>query len=107
MKKFVLFGIIAGLWISAQAQIVGAGETIKSLGDTVSTTNGVTVYSGFAKSYKEKPAPSTNAAVWKIVRTTYDANGNFTSMSSAYGSGAGDDSLWTVAWTNRVNATYK
>jgi len=93
---------------SALAQIYGTGETLRGIGDTVTTTNGVTVYLGFAKATTAYSTPSTNAAVWKIIRTTYDTNGNWTATMNAYNTTQqGTNALWSNTWTNRVNATYK
>lgn len=108
MKKIIAALILILSAASAFPQIYGNGESIKGKGDSVTGTNGiVTVYAGFAKSTYAYSTPSESAAVWQIIKTTYDANGVWTSTMNAYGAGQGDQSLWGNVWTNRYNATYK
>ena len=106
MKKIIAAILI--LAAPAFSQIYGTGQSIKVLNDSVTASNGiVSVYTGMAKSTYAYSTPSTNAAVWKIIKTTYSTNGVMTSLLNAYGAGQGDDSLWGNVWTNRYNATYK
>lgn len=74
----------------------------------VSETVGTTQYVGSARTTEYSTAtPSTNAAVWAIVRIVEDSSGNLLEVKNAYGDGEGINSLYSTAWTNRVNATYK
>jgi len=104
MKKVlaVLFLAMAGIVI---AQNIGVENTyVAEINGTTSTTN----YYGWARTTENTTAtPSTNDAVWKVVRVILDSNGLVTEKKNAYGSGSGDTSLWTTSWTNRASATYK
>ena len=97
MKKIIGLVIIMAGVVLAQ----GSGEAYKIIEETVGTTN----YIGLARTTTSSN-PSTNDAVWKIIRTITPSSGNSTT-ANAYGSGSGDNALWTNSWTNRVNATYK
>lgn len=109
MKKIIALLIGATIAGFVPAQQIDYSTSIRSIGDTVSTTNGVTTYVGLAKAYPDASTPSTNAAVWKILRSTYDTNGYWTGTSTAYGSALGDKAAWSTAWTNRAatNTVYK
>lgn len=108
MKKILAFLFILAAAFVSEAQLINAGASTAGLVDTVVATNGVTtVYIGSAITTASKAAPSTTNAVWRITKIVYDASGNITSWGSAYGSGTGDLSLSSTAWTNRYNATYK
>lgn len=105
MKKtmIILVSLVACVGLASTLQGVAYSKIGETLGTTV-TTN----YLGFAKTTQGSPAtPSINSAVWKIIRTVKDADGNVTEIKNAYGSGDGDNALWSTAWTNRVGATYK
>ena len=103
MKKYIIaiaIGALAGVALAQRS----TGEATTYIGETSGTTN----YLGMARTTENTTAtPSTNAAVWKIIRTIEDASGNILSIKHAYGSGTGENSLWSTAWTNRVSATYK
>ena len=107
MKKIVFSLMIISSALIGMTQDYGTGELLRSIGDSVTTTNGTTVYIGFAKTYRAYPTPSTNDAVWKIIRTQYSTNGVFLGSQNAYGNAPGTNSWWANAWTNRVNANYK
>lgn len=86
----------------------GSGTSTVGVMDTVTSTNGSSVvYVGTAIATTAKPQPSTNAAVWRILRTTYSTNGQVTAWAWAYSTNGGDLALTSTAWTNRFNATYK
>ena len=101
MKKVIIaLALIAGVAVAATK----FGEAYSYIGETSGTTN----YLGMARTTENSTGtPSTNAAVWKIIRTIEDGSGNILSIKHAYGSGEGDNSLYTTAWTNRAAATYK
>lgn len=105
MKKALALTFIAMAGIVIAQQNVGKAFTyIADINGTSSATN----YYGWARTTENTTStPSTNDAVWKIVRVVLDSNGVVTEQKNAYGSGEGDNSLYTTAWTNRVNATYK
>ncbi len=100
MKYIIALAVlIAGIAIAA-----GHGEAYTYVGETVGTTN----YLGVTRTTENTSGtPSTNDAVWKIIKTVEDGSGNVLTIKHAYGSGDGDQALYTTAWTNRVNATYK
>lgn len=101
MKKVLALVLIGCAVCVAQTQV---GKAYSYIGETSGTTN----YLGMARTTENSAAtPSTNDAVWKIVRTITDGDGNVLSVKNAYGSGTKDNSLWTTAWTNRAAATYK
>jgi len=103
MKKLII-GIMLSLICAFIVIAQNIGKAYSYIGETVGTTN----YLGMTRTTENTAGtPSTNAAVWKIIRTIEDASGNIVSIKHAYGSGAGDNSLWTTAWTNRAAATYK
>ena len=91
----------AGLALANEASIGREVTRVAVVGALTSSTN----YYGSAKTTAGTTAPTTNAAVWKIVRVVVDANGAVTSQKNAYGSG--DDVLWSTAYSNHVSATYK
>jgi len=103
-KKLLALALIgiAGLAF-AGSESVGRATTMMAdpSNAAVSSVN----YNAWAKTTAGASAPSTNAPVWKIVRTTVDAAGLVTEVKNAYGSGS--DPLWSTAYTNRVAATYK
>jgi len=108
MKKILAILFLIAAALVARGQLINAGASTAGLVDTVTATNGtVTVYIGSAVTTASKDAPNTNAAVWRITKTVYDASGNLLSWGSAYGSGTGDISLSSTAWVNRYTATYK
>lgn len=102
MKKLIMISLlilVAG--ISFAQRSIGVAYSIEE--ETVGTTN----YVGLTRTTENTSGtPSTNDAVWRIIRTVTPSTGNSTTKN-AYGSGIGNNSLWTTAWTNRVNATYK
>ena len=100
MKKIITLIALLGAFAIAQERV---GTAYTKIGETSGTTN----YLGFARTTENTGTVSTNAAVWKIIRTVKDSDGNVLEIKNAYGSGTGDSSLWTTAWTNRVSATYK
>jgi|SRR6056297_814173 len=104
MKKvMIILALLAGVCL-AQRPIGRAFTRISEINGTSSATN----YYGKARTTEYSDAtPSTNDAVWAITRVVLDASGNAIEVKNAYGSGEGDNSLFTTAWTNRVNATYK
>jgi hypothetical protein len=82
-----------------QAEYKVVSEWIGTLGTTVATN-----YYGEARvTSKTSTAPSTNDAVWRIKKTVFDSTGLPTSKGIARGT---NGSPWSVAWTNRVAATY-
>ena len=105
MKKALVLALSFALTILALGQNIGEAYTIiYDTNGTASTTN----YVGLARTTENTSGTiSANDAKWKIVRTVLDASGNEVTVQNAYGSGVGDNALWTTAWTNRVNATYK
>ncbi len=100
MKKIVaLFVVIGALGVFAQRNI---GQAVTIIEETTGTTN----YVGISRTTQYTDGtPSTNDSVWRIIRTVTD--GNNITVKNAYGDGEGDNALWSTAWTNRVNATYK
>jgi len=102
MKKYIIaiaIGAIAGVAIAQQP----TGVSYSYIGETVGVMN----YLGVARVDENNATPSTSALNWKIIKTVTDASGNIVSVQHAYGSGTGDNSLWSTAWTNRAAATYK
>ena len=72
----------------------------------VTETTGTTQYVGIATTtINNTNAVSQSAAKWRIIKIVDD--GTTSTVQNAYGSGTGDNALWTTAWTNRVNATYR
>lgn len=101
MKKIIAIMVLLAGYSLAQVNI---GSASSILGETTGVTN----YIGMAKTTEYSTAtPSPNDAVWRIIKTVYDSSGNVVSMKNAYGTADGDNSLWSTAWTNRVNATYR
>ena len=100
MKKIIaitLIALLAGIALAAN------GIAVTQIEETTGTTN----YYGLSRTTKNTVGTiSTNDAKWMIIRTITPSAGNSTTKN-AYGSGPGDNSLWSTAWTNRVNATYK
>ena len=104
MKKVLatLFVLMA-VFVYAQQNAGVAFTQISEVG-----TDPATNYYGWARTTENSAStPSTNDAVWKVVRVITDSNGNVIEKKNAYGSGNGDNALWTTAWTNRASATYK
>ena len=109
MKKvLVVLALIAGIGFSQQS-----GRALTKIEDTnneqspTSTTN----YVGFATATTGSAIPNVSNAVWKIIKTTYDANGNELTYRHAFNTNvtasAGIDPVWSNTWTNRLLATYK
>ena len=106
MKKALLLLALVGT-IAVGADTRNKGEEysfIKESNGTTSCTN----YLGWARTTENTTAtPSTNDAVWRIVREVLDADGVVVESKNAYGSGTGNNALWSTSWTNRASATYK
>lgn len=104
MKK-----LIVGIVLLATVIVIAESTSIaySKIEDANNGTTSCTNYVGFARTSAGATAPSTNAAVWKIIQTVYDSNGVEITYKHAYGSGEGELALWSTAWSNRVSATYK
>jgi hypothetical protein len=105
MKKIIAIVLLITGVASAQSYIA---ESVRITNDTVTATNGnITVYTGMIKVYLDKPSPTETNAQWAIIRTRYNAAGQFVSMDNAYKTNGTQSALWQNIWTNRYNATYK
>ncbi len=103
IKKPCIIAILIGLSGFAMAQIRVEQYILKDWVGTLGTTT-ATQYIGYAQTTENTTvAPSTNAVVWHITKKTYDATGLPLSESVARSSDGNNN---TLAWTNRVNASY-
>ena len=107
MKKKALALTLAFIATLAIAQ-QNIGVSFTLIADDSNGLTSCTNYIGRARVTENSVAtPSVSNAVWNITRIVLDSNGAIAEKKNAYGSGTGDNSLWTTAWTNRVAATYK